>query len=523
MLAGTEDLGESRMGNLAVRNGKRGWGKRGQDLMAICHNARKGRHIRSHWSKPVAPPLHSSIRPVILPLLAVAVLCSMFAAVNSATAQGLTFTTNAYSVGSGPGVNVADVNGDGKLDLITANYNTNTSTVLTNNGSGGFGFYATLKVGNCPQVVIAADVNGDGKLALISANQNDNTLTVLTNNGSGVFGSNATLNIGTKPQYVVAADINGDGKLDLISPNWTSPGTLTVLTNNGSGIFGFNATLTVGKYPVCVVAADVNGDGYVDLITANYGANTLTVLTNNGSGVFGLNATLTVGDIPECVIAADVNGDGKLDLISANVGTNTLTVLTNNGNGVFGFSATLTNGENQPFSVAAVDLNGDGKLDLISANGGIYPTGIGNTLTVFTNDGRGVFGSNATITVGKSAYSVVAADLNADGKPDLIVGNFKDNTVTVLMNTSIFPPATNFPKLTIKQQGRNMRVAWPSVSPGWSLQEKPDLTKPNWLPSGYDGYPIAEDGVTLIADDRTNKSLTFPLTRGNLFFRLLHP
>ena len=461
-------------------------------------------------------------------LISLAFVCSLFAAVNYVTAQGLTFTTNTYPVGSGPTVAVTDVNGDGRLDLITGNAFTNTLTVLTNNGNGGFGFNATLTVGKSPGWILAADVNGDGKVDLICGDGGSNTLTVLTNNGSGVFGSNATLTVGSVPQPGVAADVNGDGYLDLINPNYTSSGTLSVYTNNGSGVFGSNATLTVGSYPSCVCAADVNGDGYLDLITAHYkgnNGNTLTVLTNNGNGVFGFNATLTVGKAPIWVTAVDVNGDGKVDLISVNNETNTLTVLTNNGKGVFGFNATLTVG-GTPTWVSATDLNGDGKLDLISANGGTYTTGPGNgnTLTVLTNNGSGVFGSNATLTVGTGALNLLAADLNSDGKPDLIVANYYDNTVTVLMNTSIFPSPTNFPKLTIKQQGRNMHVSWPSVSPGWSLQEKPNLTKPNWLPSGYDGYPIGDLGATYpIADDGTNKSLTFPSSVGNLFFRLLHP
>ena len=195
-------------------------------------------------------------------------------------------------------------------------------------------------VGIDPYCVVAADVNGDGKLDLISANYTDSTLTVLTNNGSGGFGSNATLNVGSGPNWVAAADVNGDGKPDLISANYGFNGsghTLTVLTNNGSGGFGSNATLTVGIGPYCVVAADLNGDGKLELISANYGnegvGNTLTVLTNNGSGTFGSNATLTVELGPACVVAADVNGDGKLDLISANQGANgnrmVLTVLIN--------------------------------------------------------------------------------------------------------------------------------------------------------------------------------------------------
>jgi len=456
-------------------------------------------------------------------------LCWLFATVNSVIAQGLAFTANTYPVGSGPVVTVADVDGDGRLDLITANgNNTNTLTVLTNNGSGGFGFYATLTVGKNPAGVVAADVNGDGHLDLISINAGNNSVTVLTNNGTGVFGSNSTFNVVSSPGDVVAADVNDDGYVDLISPSYISAGILTIYTNNGSGFFGSNATLDVGSYPVCVCAADVNGDGYVDLIVANYkgsNANSLTILTNNGSGVFGFNARVTVGKAPDWVVAADVNGDGHVDLITANNETNTLTVLTNNGTGVFGLNATLTVA-GIPNWVTATDLNGDGKLDLISANGGNYSTipGNGNSLTIYTNNGSGGFGSNTTFTVGIGAINDLAADLNADGKSDLVVANYYDNTVKVLLNNSIFPSPTNSPTLTVKKQGRNALVSWPSVSPGWSLQEKPKLTDPKWLPSGYDGYPTANVGATYsIADDGTNKRVIFPSAAGNLFLRLLHP
>jgi hypothetical protein len=173
-------------------------------------------------------------------------------------------------------------------------------------------------------VVASADVNGDGKVELISANWGNgsgNSLTVLTNNGNGGFGSNATCTVGVGPSFVTAADINGDGKLDLINANigYFNGNTLTVLTNNANGGFGSSATYAVGNNPTEVIAADVNGDGKLDLISADsgVGVNTLMVLTNNGSGVFGSNATYTVNR-PVWIASADINGDGKVDLICAN-------------------------------------------------------------------------------------------------------------------------------------------------------------------------------------------------------------
>jgi hypothetical protein len=434
------------------------------------------------------------------------VFCSLFIAVNPAFAQGVTFMTRTLPAGRGPtSVAVADINGDGKVDLICANDLTNTLTVLTNNGSGSFGSNATLAVENNTMYavyVVAADVNNDGNMDLISANWNPSgkgTLTVLTNNGDGVFGSNATLNVDTEPICVAAADINGDGNPDLISLSLNA-GTLTVLTNNGSGGFGLNATIPlVSTVNYWVVAADVNDDSKPDLIIANTGGSgsghTLTILTNNGSGVFRFNATLTTGYGPGSVAAADVNGDGKLDLISANCIANTLTVLTNNGSGVFGSNATLNVG-NGPHSVVAADIDGDGKLDLISANENA------STLTVLTNNGSGGFGPNTTLNVGIYPFCVVAADVNGDGKPDLVSANMVANTLTVFIN---------IPMLAINRSGDNALVSWPSFWTGWTLQQNLDLTTTNWA------------GCTGIADDGTNRSLTIPSPTGNRFFRLSYP
>ena len=345
-------------------------------------------------------------------------------------------------------VAAADVNGDGKMDLISANYYGGSLSVLTNNGSGGFVLSGTYTVGTYPLEVVTADVNGDGKVDLICANSGGSTLSVLTNNGSGGFVLAGTYPVGLGPLSVKAADVNGDGKVDLITANWGSAGegnTLTVLTNNGSGGFVFASTLTVGLGPQWVAAADVNGDGKVDLISANWGSagegNTLTVLTNNGSGGFVLASSPVVGSGPYMVTTADVNGDGKVDLITANFGANygfsgggnTLTVLTNNGSGIFGSNATINVGSG-PIAVAVADVNGDGKVDLISAN---YND---KTLSVLTNNGSGGFVLATNLSVVGHPNSVTVTDVNGDGKVDLISPLGPNNVVAVFTNATPFPP-----------------------------------------------------------------------------------
>ena len=328
------------------------------------------------------------------------------------------------------GVTAADVNGDGKVDLISANSNDNTLSVLTNNGNGGFVLAHTYPVGANPYLVTTADVNGDGKLDIISVNENSNALSVLTNNGSGGFVLSSSPIVGNHPWGLTAADVNGDGKVDLICANG-SDNTLSVLTNNGSGGFALASSPGVGNNPVSVVAADVNGDGKLDLISANYLNNTLSVLTNNGGGSFVLANTYAVGNDPRTVVAADVNGDGKPDLICANYFGNNLTVLTNNGNGGFVLASSPSAGGN-PYGLTAADVNGDGKVDLISAN-------FNDTLSVLTNDGSGNFALATSPSVGGGAHCVVAADVNGDGKVDLISANAYSSSLSVLTNATPFP------------------------------------------------------------------------------------
>ena len=433
-----------------------------------------------------------------------AVFSLLLMAAPGARSQGLTFTTNTYAVGSQPdAVAVADINGDGNPDLISANYGGNSLTVLNNNGSGLFGVNATLPVGTNPVFVAAADINGDGHPDLICANAGENSLTVFTNNGNGGFGFNATLEdfygVGT-PDGLVLTNIFGNSYPDLICAN--TNGLLVVFQNTGPGEFVFQNTYGVGSGSEYVIAADVNGDGHPDLITADYANNTLTVLTNDGTGNFPNLTTYTVGTNPVCVAAADINGDGKVDLVCANYTSKSLTVLTNNGHGVFGSNATI-NLSGKPTSLALQDLNNDGKPDLV-----VTVSALVSDIQVFTNNGSGGFGSNTTINLGTQS-SVVTANVTGTTRKYVITANHSPlGKLTVLTQPGPFSP-----HLTITHPSLNsFKVSWVSTYTNFILQTNSNLTAPNWSPAN----------LPLSLSNGTNQSSTLnPAPPGKLFFRLV--
>lgn len=428
---------------------------------------------------------------------------ALLAGIYQTTAQTTNFilSSTVDAAGSAGQFVLMDVDGNGKLDIITSTYAASgTVKVLTNNGSGNFGLNATYNVGGYPLWVMAMDVNGDDKQDLITANSGDNTLTVLTNNGSGVFGSNATVNTSFDPTCVAAVDINGDGKLALAVANQGnfSGSTLTIFTNNGSGVFGLNNTLGVGTGPCFVMATDVNGDGKADLICANHYSHSLTVMTNNGQGGFSISCSPTTGNEPLSAAAADINSDGKIDLISTDFGGgsgggNTLTVSTNAGNGVFGLYATLNVG-NQPNALAAADVSGDGRPDLICANN------FSGNVSVLLNNGDGTFTRTDYATAFNCIF-VAVTDWNGDGKPDLLTANGSSGTFTLLTNNITFPP----PLLQIAPCANQSVLFWKASATNFILQSTTNVDSTNW--------EAATDAVQVIA-------FTISNTTPKKFFRL---
>jgi hypothetical protein len=225
-------------------------------------------------------------------------------------------------------VTVGDVNGDGRLDLITANHGSANASVLLGNGDGTFGAKTDFATGVQPRSVTLSDVNSDGKLDLITANSSSNTVSVLLGNGDGTFQAQATFATGNQPSNVTVGDVNGDGRLDIITAN-SGTNTASVLLGNGNGTFQTKADFTTGSSPYAVALSDMNGDGKLDLIVSNDGSNTTSVLMGNGDGTFQAQVTFATGVNPRSVQLGDVNGDGRLDMVTANKGSATVSVLSN--------------------------------------------------------------------------------------------------------------------------------------------------------------------------------------------------
>jgi uncharacterized protein (TIGR03437 family) len=325
------------------------------------------------------------------------------------------------------------LNGDGNPDILTANSADNSVSVLLGDGLGGFSaaLSGPLLVGADPQSVVVADFNGDGKLDVATANSSANSVTVLLGDGLGGFSGSpgSPFAVGTQPQGLAVADLNGDGNLDIVTAN-TIASNVTILLGDGLGNFvaAPGSPFPVGTGPHSVAIADFNGDGKPDIVTSNSGNNTVTILLGNGLGGFGTPANFTAPGFPQSVAVGDFNLDGKPDVVTANSGGNNITYL--QGDGLGGLKAGVQFGAGSiPYSLAVGDLNGDGKPDVVVANGG------DNTLTILLGNGVGGFtqAGGSPLTVGSFPAAVAVSDFNGDGRADIAVANAGGNSVSVLL------------------------------------------------------------------------------------------
>ena len=347
-----------------------------------------------------------------------------------------------YAVGVGPrDVAVADVNGDGNLDIVAALYDSSQIAVRLGTGDGTFAGASTFSVSDSPNGLTIGDVNRDGKLDVVTANYWTDKVSVLIGSGTGTFVEQYTIDVGDKPRSVALGDVNGDGKLDLVVAN-SGDDTVSVLTGSGTGSFGGATTYATDRFPWSVKLADVDADGALDILAANAAGDNVSVLLGGGDGTFATHTAYTAGDGIYDLAVGDVNSDGALDVVTADHLTTNVSVLMGGGSGAFAAPVTFAVGA-QPWSVELADFDADGHLDIVTANGW------DNNMTVLLGAGDGAFEAQNTLVLGEPPMGIAIGDVNGDGALDVVTANNYDDNVTVLLHESTsfdgtFSPPTDY-------------------------------------------------------------------------------
>jgi len=350
------------------------------------------------------------------------------------------------TVGKGPApVAIADANHDGYLDILVANADDHTLTVLLGDGRGHFHLPPgpPIPTGEDPNDIAMGDLNGDGNLDLVIANTGTPYLTALLGDGKGGFKPSPHSPFATNSyphvHGVAVGDFNGDGKLDVVTDSWGHDQILLLLGDGAGNLILPGQLFHTGKRPYQRLrSADFNKDGKPDVVTTDMDINAVSILLGDGKGAFheAPGSPFPAGAAPWAVTIDDINKDGNLDLViipydrdvpdPKDIG---VTVLLGDGKGGFAkmpgapFSLPGCRGPNH---VATGDFNGDTLRDIVVS------CAQSSSLVFFLGQKGGGFKACTRNLKDIGWAGLAVADLNGDGKDDVVVSNRSSDTITIL-------------------------------------------------------------------------------------------
>lgn len=357
------------------------------------------------------------------------------------------------------GLVIGDWDGDGKPDLATIGAGVAKLSLFRNTSTGAvinatsFGTKVDFATGGTPRGVAFADLDGDGKLDLVTANNGPDTVSVFrnisTNGGinTSSFAARADFGVGNAPYAIAIKDLDGDGKPDLVTANGNgdSISILRNTTTNGVISFAPKVDLSVGNNPRKVALADLDGDCKPEILAVNTSSGTLSILQNQSTNsVINTNSFGTKVDFPIAsawdVDVGDLDGDGKLDVVVSGGTEHTMSVLRNLiSDGVITTNSfaprvdfTVGSGSGDQGEAEIIDLDGDGKPDLVAvskASDAVYVFRNVSTPGDFTTNS---FTPSIVFSGGNGTYAVASADLDGDSRPDIVVTDLNSDNIAVL-------------------------------------------------------------------------------------------
>jgi len=423
----------------------------------------------------------------------------------------ITFSRTSISVSGGPSdapqaVALADLNKDRKPDMLMVDNTDDTVLVFLNAGDGTFGDPTSFDTDLGPVAVATGDFNRDGSVDMVVVNGDDASVTVRFGDGTGNFGDPQRVDVNANPVGVAVGDLDGDRVDDLavLGNDDDDNGTIYLLKSNGDGTFSpftIPQLQTRGMESFAIAAGFLDNNATLDLVVSNNFDDTLSVFTGNGNGTFRARVPFVVATSPAGLAIADLNGDAFEDIavvtgVDVDAG---VSLLYGNGDGTFQ-AEVRTTAEIASIGLAVADWDSDGKNDFAVSNtsggtglellcqqpsdvcvdSGPVPNPIENGFQL-QPPGRGlVFGDSV---------SVATADLNGDGKPDLVGMNADGDSLGVFLNTTGAVQPTTTPTVG----GPTATPGSPTATVGSSGTPTPTVTPlPTATPTAI---PVAPYGV----------------------------